>query len=243
MKKARIYISYIAGVLTALCIVAGFLITSVEAVCYWMPGYFFNEYEKHQVLEDVDMEMEDLLTVTDGMMAYLRGDREELQVVTTIEGRMQPFFNQREISHMEDVRTLFVGGIWLRRGCLVFGGLLVLMIWKAGGLRLLPQAICAGTGVVFGGGALLALAVSRDFNRYFTLFHHIFFDNDLWLLDPDTDRLISIVPQGFFIDTALWIAVVFGALTALLLGGSVLAMALMRKRPLRSGETRGCRNL
>lgn len=62
--------------------------------------------------------------------------------------------------------------------------------------------------------------VSADFNRYFTLFHHIFFDNDLWLLNPDTDRLINIVPLGFFMDTVLWIAVIFGIFMALLLGVS-----------------------
>lgn len=64
------------------------------------------------------MDMEDLLTVTDQMMSYLRGDREELQVVTFVDGRQQPFFNQREISHMEDVKGLFLGGMMLRRSAL-----------------------------------------------------------------------------------------------------------------------------
>ena len=37
-----------------------FLITSVEAVAYWTPGYYEKEYEKYGVAEDVNMEMEDL---------------------------------------------------------------------------------------------------------------------------------------------------------------------------------------
>lgn len=225
----NIYV-YILGGLAAACLTAVLLITSVEAVCYWMPGYFEHEYEKHQVLEDVDMEMEDLLLVTDHMMAYLRGDREDLQVEANIGGRMQPFFNQREISHMEDVQGLFLGGLGLRRICLCLGAVLIFVIWRTGKLKLLPRAICIGTGAVFGITALLALVTAADFRRSFTLFHQIFFDNDLWLLNPKTDRLINIVPQGFFVDTALWIAVVFGICMALLLGGSIFAILRFRRQ-------------
>ena len=67
------------GVLWAFSLVITLLITSVEAVTYWMPGYYEKEYRKHQVLDNVPMEMDDLLEVTDEMMAYLRGDREDLQ--------------------------------------------------------------------------------------------------------------------------------------------------------------------
>ena len=38
------------------------------------------------------------------------------------------------------------------------------------------------------------------------MFHHIFFNNDLWMLNPDTDLLINIVPEPFFMDTAARIA-------------------------------------
>lgn len=221
---------WILGALAAVCVTAGLLITAVEAAVYWTPGYFQREYEKHQVLEAVDMDMEDLLTVTDQMMSYLRGDREELQVVTFVDGRQQPFFNQREISHMEDVKGLFLGGMMLRRICFALAAVMILAVWRMGGLRRLPQGFLAGIGIVFVGGALAAGLVSADFNRYFTLFHHIFFDNDLWLLNPDTDRLINIVPLGFFMDTVLWIAVIFGVFMALLLGVSFFALARGKQR-------------
>ena len=57
--------------------------------------------------------------------------------------------------------------------------------------------------------AALAALISTDFTKYFTTFHHIFFDNDDWLLNPKTDLLINIVPEGFFRDTAFMIAVLF----------------------------------
>ena len=105
------------GVLCAFCLMIILLITSVEAVAYWFPGYYEREYEKYNVTAAVHMEMDDLLDVTDEMMAYLRGKRDDLHVMTVVDGQPREFFNEREIAHMEDVRGLFLGAITLRRVC------------------------------------------------------------------------------------------------------------------------------
>lgn len=146
-----------AGILTALWLMIVFLITAVEAVAYWTPGYYKMEYEKYQVLDDLpEMTMDDLLSVTDEMMAYLRGNREDLHVFTTMGGEYREFFNAREIAHMEDVRGLFLGGLWLRRIGLMFtlAFAALLYFWKRGRkdrsaylARAVPGSLCAGTGV------------------------------------------------------------------------------------------------
>ena len=116
MTKTAKTITYAAGIFTAFWLIIAFLITSVEAVAYWTPGYYEKEYTKYQVLNDLpEMTMDDLLDVTDEMMAFLRGKRENLHVYTTMGGEYREFFNDREIAHMEDVRGLFIGGLWLRR--------------------------------------------------------------------------------------------------------------------------------
>ena len=74
------------GILCAFCLMIVFLTTSVEAVIYWTPGYFEKEYTKYQVAETVQMEMDDLLEVTDEMMDYLRGDRADLHAPTIVYG-------------------------------------------------------------------------------------------------------------------------------------------------------------
>ena len=70
----------------------------------------------------------------------------------------------------------------------------------------------------FGLAALWALA---DFNGAFTAFHHMLFTNDLWLLDPATDRMIRMFPEPFFIDIAARIGLRIGGVLACagLLGG------------------------
>lgn len=220
----------LAGFLSALCLMAILLITSVEAVAYWTPGYYEKEYAKYQVLEDLpEMTMDDLLIVTDEMMDYLRGDREDLHVFTTMGGEYREFFNEREIAHMEDVKDLFLGGLAIRRtaifllaACIAF-----LILTKASLLAVLPKTVCLGVGTVFLAAGILGGIIATDFNKYFIIFHHIFFDNDLWILDPATDMLINIVPEPFFMDTAFRILAVFYGSAAVIF---LICLFLWRKQ-------------
>lgn len=209
----------LSGILMAFCLMILLFVTSIEAVVYWTPGYFRKEYTKYRVLDDLPpMTMDELLSVTDQMMDYLKGKREDLHITAQIGGTEREFFNAREIAHMEDVQVLFLQALSLRRFCLAASVLLLafLAFTKADLKRVLPFSLCAGTGIFFGLIAALAAIISTDFTKYFILFHHIFFDNDLWILDPRTDLLINIVPEGFFMDTAGRIAGLFGGLSLLL---------------------------
>ena len=151
MKPIHIFL----GIICAFALMITLLITSVEAVTYWTPGYYEKEYTKYHVLENVHMEMEDLLDVTKEMMAYLRGRRQDLHVPTTVNGQPREFFNQREIAHMEDVRGLFLAAIAIRRICLllILASIVLLSFMKAEIRYVLPRTICAGTFLFF---ALLA---------------------------------------------------------------------------------------
>lgn len=206
------FIQYLLGLVCTFSLIIILLITSVEAVTYWNPGFFEKEYNKYQVTETVDMEMDDLLEVTREMMSYLRGGRDNLNIMTTVAGQQREFFNQREIDHMYDVRNLFLAALTIRKVCLALAALSLAALFalKAKVGRILPRAICGGTVLFFVILATLTAIISTDFTKYFIVFHHILFTNSLWILDPATDLLINIVPEGFFVDTALHIAIVFG---------------------------------
>ena len=227
------------GILCGFALMIILLITSIEAVTYWTPGYYEKEYAKYGVLNDVHMEMSDLLDVTDEMMAYLRGNREDLHVPTIVNGQPREFFNDREIAHMEDVRGLFLGGLILRRICILILLLLAAFFWgwshkKEARIRflsyMLPSSLSIGTGLFFLLSAGIAGIISTDFSKYFVVFHQIFFDNDLWILNPATDLLINIVPEPFFMDTAIRIGLLFAAMTVLFLAGNLLLWKRNRKK-------------
>ena len=54
-------------------------------------------------------------------------------------------------------------------------------------------------------GAIVLLAVIIDWENAFTLMHKIFFDNNDWLFDPQTDPIITILPDTFFMHCGLLI--------------------------------------
>lgn len=157
MTQKKTYLSWLLGLICAFSLMIVFLITSVEAVAYWTPHYYENEYTRYQVADDVHMEMDDLLYVTDEMMAYLRGSRDDLNIDTVVDGTPREFFNAREKAHMADVRNLFLGGLALRRLCLFLAAASValLALFKVPLKNLLPRMLCAGTVLFLGVTALL----------------------------------------------------------------------------------------
>ena len=100
----------------------------------------------------------------------------------------------------------------LRRICIITAFVCVALLWllKADIALVVPRSVCWGTGLFFAMLCVLGLVISTDFTKYFVIFHHIFFNNDLWMLNPDTDLLINIVPEPFFMDTAARIAATYG---------------------------------
>lgn len=221
MKK----IQWAAGIFFAFAIMAVLLISSFEIAMYADFGVYEREYEKYDVLSDLDMTMEDTMYVTHEMMAYLRGDREELSVITTVEGKEQDFFNEQDRFHMGEVRDLFIGGLNIRLGaaaiailCLIF-----LVASKADLKRILSRGYQIALIVVGLAVAALGIAVAVDFNAVFVEFHHIFFDNDLWLFDPAEDYMIRMLPEGLFADMVIRIGGLFvGGLVILLILSIVL---------------------
>ena len=221
-------IKWIAGCIFTLSLIVILLLTSFEIAVYSDLDFFEKEYTKYGVAEDVKMEMEDLLFVSDEMMKYLRDDRDDLIISTRIDGNEEYFFNDREISHMEDVKKLFSAGFAVRKLCLVLVLICVLLLvfTKVNWLYVLSHSLKIGVTVFALIAAALSIIVAIDFNKAFTIFHELFFTNDLWLLDPATDRLINILPEGFFIDAVIRIGVIFGVFIILAL---VLAIIIEHK--------------
>ncbi len=222
----------IVGSLAGISMLIILLISAFEIGAYSDYGWYERAYIKYDVLADLEMEMEDVMDVTQEMMAYLRGNREDLVVETRVDGRNREFFNAREKAHMIDVQKLFVGGLWLRRSAVLLLLLTIEILWKTKGdwKQILPKAclISIGSFIVFAIGA--GVLFMTDFTRYFTLFHEVFFDNDLWLLDPRTDLLIRMLPEGFFLDMVVRIGTIFFVLAGLMLGISILVLKFVKTR-------------
>ena len=74
------------GMIASISVIAILLITAFEIGAYSNYGWYKKTYDKYGVLEDLDMKMDDVMYITEEMMAYLRGNRDDLEVNTIVNG-------------------------------------------------------------------------------------------------------------------------------------------------------------
>ena len=99
---------------------------------------------------------------------------------------------------MADVQDLFRlcrGGGW---ACAALVFALAIILRKDFPWRTVSRTLIAILATV----TVLIILACVDFNSLFVLFHRIAFTNDLWLLNPQTDLLIRLMPIEFFISYA-----------------------------------------
>lgn len=230
MKKLH----WCAGIILGFSVIAALLITSFEIAMYSDFDVYRYEYEKYDVLSDLDMNMDDVMYVTHEMMNYLRGKGDTLSVMTTVEGQEQDFFNEQDRFHMGEVRDLFIGGLNIRFGACVAAVLcmLFLIITRADIKKIIPRSYWIALGITGTAVLFLGIAAVVDFDSVFVQFHHIFFDNDLWIFDPAEDYMIRMLPEGLFYDMVMRIGAVFVASLVVLLALSFIPKILDRKKKL-----------
>ncbi|MCL2677472.1 MAG: TIGR01906 family membrane protein [Clostridiales bacterium] len=166
------------------------------------------------------MEQDEFWRVTDALLDYLFGRSGTLQTQAVIGGASADVYSEREILHMADVQKLMKGATaakWLALGLGLFLLLYVFFFTKG---RLRVAVLCRGYLRGIAAFFVLALGIGTfalaDFEGFFTLFHRIFFSNDLWILSAD-DFLIRLVPQMFFENFVARMGLIFG-LTVLISG-------------------------
>lgn len=226
MAKKK-WLHKVLAVLIGISLIVIFLISSFEIGAYGNWNFYEKEYEKYKVADELYMEMPDIMKVTKYMMSYLRGNEKELSIETEVEGNVKDFFNEQDRLHMADVQGLFLGGLAIRRVAVIILILAVaaLVLLKADWKKLIPQMYQWVLAVFLALTAIAGFLFSRDFNKYFVIFHHIFFNNDLWIFDPAEDYMIRMLPEGFFYDMVMRIGGIFAAFMI----GSLIISVIWKK--------------
>ena len=171
--------------------------------------YGFNKY---MVSEKTGFSDEELLDVAQGLIHYFNTDErgEEFEI-----------FNEREVVHLEDVRSLIVLCYHVQLATLVYLIIFAFagFIWQRKRFALpLIRMMVGGSILTIALLAFVGLLALADFDWFFTTFHHLFFSGDSWIL---SGYLAQIFTWGFFYDAALFIigAVIVEALVIGGLGG------------------------
>ncbi len=169
---------------------------------------YIDSYKKNNVVDITGKELKELEIITEDIFSYLRDDSDE-EILSS-------YFNSREIRHMEDVKVLFERGFKIKKLSLA------LFLFGIIGLVVLGESSKIAKGIFYGNLVwwfiiiILFMFTTMNFNKYFTYFHEIFFDNDLWLLNPYEDLLIQMLPEEFFINIFKRILLFFISILAII---------------------------
>ena len=162
-------------------------------------------------------------------LRYLRGKRENLLISVQVNGQTDNFYREDEASHMADVRNLFLKALTLRTMCALtaLAILFFLLILEHGkAFFILGKGFLLSSAALLLGLLLFSLYAASHFDTAFTTFHLLFFSQGNWEFDPALSRMIDILPEAFFQDTAFRILLCF---LSALLPSLLLSFFFMKK--------------
>jgi integral membrane protein (TIGR01906 family) len=181
---------------------------------YRMPGFPADEY---------GFNLQDRLKWSRVSVDYLlnSADISFLGELTFPDG--SSLFNDRELSHMQDVKRVVQPVLWVAYG--VWFLVLGIGLWaRFGGWWLeFVRGIKRGGWLTVGIVAAIGLFAAISFWQFFTIFHALFFSGDSWQF-LFSDTLIRLFPMRFWQDAFLFAGAVD------VLGGLALGLGLLRKR-------------
>lgn len=195
------------GILVGLSLMVSIFLTVIDLQAFnW--NFYKKEYEKLNHEEVLAMNAQDLKEVTLLLFDYIKAKENHLDVQVTVNNQEVEMFNEKEKAHMVDVQILYLNAMMVRNGSLAVLCLITLGLWiflKKKGIKIINQGIVDVFSTIAAIGLALGLYAWIDFEGFWLNFHYLFFTNDLFFLNPQTDRLIQLVPQQFFFDLVIQI--------------------------------------
>ena len=197
MKRILFFFVGLLGLVSVLCSIA---YTSVTNESLYLQGF-----QRFSQTAHLGVSYQRYGEYAHALSQYLDGKADAVQVKNPDTGEMESAFSVKENLHLSDVKGIVTGLKIMRYAG---GGLVIAVLaalWFLWGRnrrsQLLSQAV---RGFAMASLALLLAALAlliwglADFTGLFWAFHQIVFSNDLWLLNPQTDLLVALMPEPFF---------------------------------------------
>lgn len=228
-KRFAVMLSTLASIVLILCILFTALQLTIND-----KNFIEYEYARLSLSREMGVSNLDLVSSCERLIDYMEGRVDSIDIQVTVDGEQVLMFEQeQEISHMADVRLLYQRFRTFRD----FGVLLALVLYLLGAVLHIRSAMhtlasgyvyCAFVIALFAG--FLGTWAALDFSNFWTFFHQMLFWNNDWLFDASTSRMINMLPEQFFSDVILRMAILAGVAFVLLLVASAVALASIRKK-------------
>lgn len=208
MKKCSRLLSVLMSIAVAIAILTG----SIAAPIIMRP-FYYAQIEPLELEQSSGLSREEIIEAYDEVLDYCIGASDEFSA------GVLPF-SESGSAHFADCRRLFILDLWL-----FFGSMAVIVLLKLYRRRYeIPRL--RGHGAPFWGAAgigavllVIGAAAATNFDRAFTMFHSLFFPGeDNWIFDPALDPIITLMPEEFFRNCAIFIlAVLIAACAAIII--------------------------
>ena len=179
-------------------------------------AFYIEQRQAHEYIAQITEEQ--LVGLMMHTIAYCLHLEDDLNI--TVDGEYLEIFRQDEISHMQDVKNIFGGGIILTAISTMFLVVLLCLglVKKKGyyeNCRKTPYFTLIAIFALF---AILGVVIAVDFNGAFDLFHRIFFSGNYAFADGVMIAMIS----NIFFDLVPIIFIVWIVMLGLFTGGIAL---------------------
>lgn len=194
------------------------ILTSVRLVLYTADVWARIEYRMPGFPKDLyGFSLEDRIYWSSIDIEYLLSDADihYFDEFTLDDG--SPMHNDRELSHMEDVKVL-LAIVWKVWGAgITVWLILAAMLWRLDGRNTFLRAVMAGSKLTILLMVFLVIFLLVAFGVLFVAFHRIFFEGSTWLF-PLSDTFIRLYPERFWRDIFALLAGVTVLLSGLIGG-------------------------
>ena len=215
MRKNKILFS-----ISFFCLIISLLLTIIDINCF-DESFYQKEYVKNNTTAETGMSEEDLWDTTEVLFDYLHDFRDDLNVQHEVNGTVREIFDSREKAHMVDVKNLYLNTIKVRNILAIVGIILFsisCLLSKKQYISNMYIGYKRSVALLFSIIFAILIYAAIDFNSFWIQFHYLFFTNDLFFLDPNTEILINMVPEQFFFDLVMRIILMFISSVIVLFG-------------------------
>ncbi|MCR4618545.1 MAG: DUF1461 domain-containing protein [Lachnospiraceae bacterium] len=194
-------------------------------------GYLNAKYKDYKVGEALDMSDEDLESVTARLVDFVKGKAESIDIEVSVRGSYGRFFNDKDISHMVDVKNIILRmrDLLVITSFAAFIFAIFLLLNKS--TKEFRNGILIADGIIVLLAVVIVIAATTNLNWLIVFCHNIFFNNTNWLLDPKYDNLIFLCPEKLFIDAGKVCGAIWGVYILLITAlGIVIPLRLSHRR-------------
>lgn len=165
-------------------------------VLLYNENYYKKEFQKYNVYET--LKEYDIEKINKNVLDYFK-DKDELS----------GFFNEKEKSHLSDVKNLINDISYLFKLLILNFIILLIILYflnKNKFRKYLGFSLVSGGVLTFLHAFFFWLTIKLNFEETFTIFHKFFFKGN-WMFNPLTNNIVVLYPEGLFFDFAYTVVI------------------------------------